>query len=84
MCVAVLGLRCCSRSLSSFGEPGLLSSCGAQAFHCGSFSFGGARAPELVGPVAVMHGLSCPMACGVFLDQGLNLCPPVVRRILNH
>ena len=24
---------------------------------------------------ARVHGLSCPAACGVFLDQGLNLCP---------
>ena len=21
------------------------------------------------------HGLSCSVACGIFLDQGLNLCP---------
>jgi len=27
------------------------------------------------GSVAVAHGLSCPMACGIFLDLGLNLCP---------
>ena len=27
------------------------------------------------GSEAVVHGLSCPMACGIFLDQGLNLCP---------
>ena len=25
--------------------------------------------------VAVFHRLSCSEACGVFLDQGLNLCP---------
>ena len=23
----------------------------------------------------VMHGLSCPQAYKIFLDQGLNLCP---------
>ena len=23
----------------------------------------------------VVLGLSCPAACGIFLDQGLNLCP---------
>ena len=22
----------------------------------------------------VVHGLSCPVACEIFLDQGLNLC----------
>ena len=25
--------------------------------------------------VVVVHGLSCSTACGIFLDQGLNLCP---------
>ena len=24
---------------------------------------------------ARVHGLSCPAACGIFLDQGWNLCP---------
>ena len=23
----------------------------------------------------VAHGLSCPMACGIFLEQGLDPCP---------
>ena len=27
------------------------------------------------GSVVVMHGFSCPLACGIFLDQGLNPCP---------
>ena len=26
------------------------------------------------GSGVVVHGLSCPMACGIFLDQRLNLC----------
>ena len=25
--------------------------------------------------VVVAHGISCPEACGIFQDQGLNLCP---------
>ena len=25
--------------------------------------------------VVAVHGLSCPKACGIFLDQGLNRCP---------
>ena len=25
--------------------------------------------------VVGVHGLSSPEACGIFLDQGLNLCP---------
>ena len=28
-----------------------------------------------MGSVVVVHGLSCPVACGIFLDQGLNLWP---------
>ena len=28
-----------------------------------------------VGLVVVTHGLSCSMACGIFRDQGSNLCP---------
>ena len=33
-------------------------------------------APRLwsTGSVAAMHQLSCPMACGIFPGQGLNLC----------
>ena len=27
------------------------------------------------GSVVVVHGLSCSMVCGIFLDQGLNPCP---------
>ena len=27
------------------------------------------------GSAVVVHGLSCPSACGIFLDQGSNLCP---------
>ena len=39
-----------------------LSSCGTQALgHASS--------------VVVAHGLSCSVAHGIFLDQGLNLCP---------
>ena len=26
------------------------------------------------GSIPVAHGLSCSLACGIFLDQGLNLC----------
>ena len=26
------------------------------------------------GLVVLVHGLSCSAACGIFLDQGLNLC----------
>ena len=35
-----------------------------------------AAAPGLqsTGSADVVHGLGCSVACGIFLDQGLNLC----------
>ena len=29
---------------------------------------------RLAGSVVVVHGLSCPVACGILVDQGLNPC----------
>ena len=34
--------------------------------------------------VVVAHGLSCSVACGIFLDQGSNRVSCIGRRILNH
>ena len=57
----------------------LLRSTGSR--HVG-FSSCGLRAPVVVvcglqsaGSVVVAHGLSCSAACGIFPNQGLNLCP---------
>ena len=36
-----------------------------------------------LGSVVVVPGLSCPAACGMFLDQESNLCPHFSRQILN-
>ena len=47
----------------------LLSSCGAWASHCGDVSCCRAWAQCLW-----YHGLSCPTAWGILLDQGSNLC----------
>ena len=64
---------------------GLLSSCHAQASHCGALSRWGAQASIVVGSVGVaprlqstdsigaVHGLSCSAAYGIFPDQGSNL-----------
>ena len=66
----------------------LFSSCRTWASHCGCFSRCGAQAlglggsvvaaPRLqsTGSIAVVHGLSCSTACGIFPDQGLNPCLP--------
>ena len=64
------GLRFCSRTFSNCGERGLLSSCSVMASHCSGFSCCGA-----LGSVVVAYGLSCPVACWIFLDQGSNPCP---------
>ena len=65
---------------------GPLSSCGAQASHYSGFSWFGAQAPGLRGFSscscwALEHrldscgpGAQCSVACGIFPDQGLNLC----------
>ena len=58
--LAMLGPHCCAWAFSS-GEWGLLSPCVAQAL-----------GTHLV---AVARGLSCPKACGISLDQGLNQRP---------
>ena len=55
--------------LPSYGEQGLLSSCGARASHRCGFSGCGAQ--------ALGHSgfSSCgSQACGIFLDQGSNPC----------
>ena len=70
----VLCLHCCPRAFSSWGEWGLLSSCSAQASYCSGFSFCRAQALGMQASVVVVHVLSCPVACEIFLDQRLNLC----------
>ena len=52
------------------------SSCSAQASPRGGFSCCGAQALGIWAwaSVVVAHGPSWPEACGIFLDQGWNLC----------
>ena len=63
--------HCYLRAFSSCGERRLLS-------HCYDLSLWG------MGSVVVAHRLSCPEACGIFLDQELNPIPCIGRWILNH
>ena len=65
----------CGLSLAVVGGWGATLGCGAQASHCGGFSCCGAQALGVRASVVVAHGLSCSTACGIFPDQGLNLCP---------
>ena len=70
---------------SGCSERGLLSSCTAWAY-CRCFSCCGEQALGHMGSVIVApgfwgtgsavatHALNCSVACGIFLDQGSNLC----------
>ena len=62
-------------SSSLVSVSGGYSSRSAQAFHCNGFSCCGAKALGCSGSVVVVHKLNCPVACGIFPDQGSNLCP---------
>ena len=51
-----------------------LQVCGLpQLWHVGSVVV--ARGLQSTGSVVVAHGFSCSSACGIFLDQGSNVCP---------
>ena len=60
---------------SSWSEQGLLSSRGAWASHCGGFSCCRIQVLGTPASLVVAHKHSCPMACGIFPDQGSNWCP---------
>ena len=72
----MLGLRCCSGSFSGCSERRLLSlPCACAGFSLWSLFFllgTGSRALRLqqLWPM----GLSCSVACGIFVDQGSNPC----------
>ena len=62
--LAVLGPRCCLQAFSSYGEWGLLSSCGAQPSHSGGFSSCRAQALGARSSALAECGLS---SCGCLL-----------------
>ena len=64
--IFIFGCTGSSIAMQAFGgERGLLSSCGAQALHCGGFSCCRAQALEHSGSVVGARRLSCSSACGV-------------------
>ena len=75
--LAVLGLGSCTQVFSSCGEQGLLSSCGVWSY-CGGFSCCGAWTLWAWASVVAAHGLRCPVACGIFLDAGIEPVSPVL------
>ena len=62
--LATLGLCCCVRTFSS---------CDEQLYFLDAMR-GRLVAPGSWVSVVAAHGLSCPKACGIFLDKGLNPC----------
>ena len=72
--LAVLGLCFSARAFSSCGKRGLLFIAGtglSLSWPLFLRSTGSGRA----GSVVVARGPSCSAACGIFPDQGSNLCP---------
>ena len=53
----MLGLHCCIQAFSSCSKKELLSSCNAQASHCGGFSGCGAQALGAQASVVAAPGL---------------------------
>ena len=76
--LAVLGLCCWAQAFSSCDERGLLC-CGAWAFPVEEHGLQVCRLWWVplysMGSVVMAHNPSCPSACAVFPDQGLNACP---------
>ena len=72
--MAALSLHCCAWTFLSIESRGY-SSCGARASHCSGFSCWGAWALGAQASVAAACGLSCYLACGIFPNQGSNMCP---------
>ena len=86
--LAVLGLHCCMEAFSSCGEQWLLlvAACGL-LIAVASLAERGLLVQgfqQHTGSVVVMHGLSCPVAHGIFSDQGSNTCLLHWQVILNH
>ena len=68
---------------SSCGKPDFTLRCGVWVSPCSDFPY--CRTGALDQRLSNCgHGLSCPLACGIFPEQGLNPCPCTGRRILIH
>ena len=74
--LAALGLHCCVWAFPSCDKWVLLSGCGAQASHCSGFASRVLQELQHRSSVVAAHGLRCLAACGIFLDQGWDSCPP--------
>ena len=60
----------------AWASRGGLSCCGGQALGCAGFIVAARGLSSFSSWALERLELSCPVAtCGIFLDQGLNLCP---------
>ena len=74
--LTALGLHCPARAFSSCSEWGLLSSCGVWVSHYSGFS-------SCTASLAVVHRLSCAMACGNLPGPGIKpMSPALAGRFL--
>ena len=71
--MTALGLHRCMWGFSSCGEPGAYSSLWCMGFSLQWLLLLQSMGSRHVASEVVVHGLSCPMACGIFLDR-LNHC----------
>ena len=76
--LTVLGLLCCVGSSLVAAIGGYFS------LLCAGFSLRRLFLLWSMGSVVVAYGLSCSTACGIFLDQGSNLCLLHWQQILYH
>ena len=81
LALAVLSLHCCT-GFSRVVASGCYSLVAVHrlltvvaSLCCGAWALVVACGLQRAGSVVAVHGLSCSMACGIFLGQGLNWCP---------
>ena len=82
--LVVLGLHCYIQLFSSCSEQGLLFIAVLWLLTAAMSLVDEHRLLGMGASVVVVHGLSCPAACGIFPDQGSNRCPLHCKQILNH
>ena len=68
-----LSLVAVSRGCSVFAGHWLLIVVAALLWSMGSVI--AAHGLQSMGSIVVVHGFSCPVSCGIFLDQGSYQCP---------
>ena len=71
----MLGPCCCTQAFSNCGEQGLLLVAVVGFLIVVASPVAEYRLEGIRASVIAAHRLTCPTACGIFLDQESNLCP---------